>query len=59
MLISYKNGSVRLATCIVEYSILHPFNHANPDWVIDNTETENLFISENGRNEEAEMQDII
>ena len=38
--------------------MLHPFGR-NPDWWNDNTETENLFISEYGRNEEAEVQDVI
>ena len=60
VLISYKVGSARLVTCIVEYSKLHVHHFGrNLDWQIDNTETENSSISEHGRNEETEVQDVI
>ena len=52
-----KVGVARLATCIVEFSILLPGQNLN--WQIDNKESENLFVSEHGRNEEAEVQDVI
>ena len=35
-----------------EYSILEPFSR-NPDSQIDRTETDNIFLSEHGRNEET------
>ena len=56
MLVLYKFGIARLGMSIVEFSILLP--GWNSDWQIDNKESENLFICENGRNEEAELQDV-
>ena len=58
MLVSYtcKISSESLATCIVQFSILLP--GGNSDWQIDK-ESENLFISEHGRNEEVGVQNII
>ena len=58
MFASYKVGSAWLATCIVEYSILHPLVEIQIGR-IDNTKTEILFISEHDKNEEAEFHNVI
>ena len=57
MLVSYKVGIARLATFIVEFS--NPTSWPKFGLADDNKESDNLFISEHGRNEEAEVLDVI
>ena len=49
----------KLKTVFSAVGVLNKATGQNPDWHIDRTETENLFIVNKAEIEEREVQDVI